>query len=37
MGASENTLSIRRHQSDTTKRWKEEKNKIVLDRKERVD
>ena len=36
-GESENTLSVQRPQPDTTNPWKEEKDKIVGDKKERAD
>ena len=37
LGESENTLSVRRPQHYTTNPWKEEKDKIVGDKKERAD
>ena len=36
-GESENTLSVQRPQPHTTNPWKEEKEKIVGDKKERAD
>ena len=36
-GESENTLSVERNRPHTTNPWKEEKDKTVGDKKERVD
>ena len=37
LGESENTLSVQRPQPHTIKPWKQEKDKIVGDKKERAD